>query len=80
VAHHRARPATRDSSRALVLRTGPGRADQTLVQQSRVTAQPVVEALPPPVQPPAQAVGDTVEQTAGTVDEALAPVAGEPLP
>jgi chitodextrinase len=36
----------------------------------------VTNALPAPVQPPVAAVGDAVQQTAGTVDQTVTQVAG----
>jgi hypothetical protein len=46
------------------------------VEQTREAVAPVVEAVPAPARPPVNAVGDLVEDVAGTVDETLAPVVG----
>ena len=44
--------------------------------QTRETVAPVVQAAPPVAQAPVDAVGDTVEDVAGAVDETLAPIVG----
>ena len=49
---------------------------RSLVQTTRETAAPVLDAAPEPVQPVVEQVVDTVDQVAGTVDETLAPVTG----
>jgi hypothetical protein len=46
------------------------------VEQARDTIAPVVGTAPAPAQPTLDTVGDTVENVAGTVDQALAPVVG----
>ncbi len=46
------------------------------VERTREALAPVVEAAPAPAKPPVNAVGDLVEDVAGTVDETLAPVVG----
>jgi hypothetical protein len=42
-----------------------------VVQQTRTTAQPVVDAAPAPVRAPVEQVAETVEQVAGTVDQTV---------
>jgi hypothetical protein len=55
--------------------TGSG-AVRHVVQQTRATAQPVVDAAPAPVRAPVEQVAETVEQVAGTVDHTVEGVTG----
>jgi hypothetical protein len=55
--------------------TGSG-AVQHVVQQTRATAQPIVDAAPAPVRAPVEQVAETVEQVAGTVDHTVDGVTG----
>jgi hypothetical protein len=43
----------------------------SVVRQTRAAAAPVVQAVPAPVQAPVNAVGDTVEHVAATVDQTV---------
>jgi hypothetical protein len=52
----------------------PQRPVSGVVQQTHEAAAPVVDALPEPVRPPVDAVTGALEDTAGLVDDTLAPL------
>jgi hypothetical protein len=56
--------------------TVPSGTVETVVEQTRAAAKPVVDAVPAPAQQPVQEVVDTVESVAGTVDQTVDGVTG----
>jgi hypothetical protein len=72
-------PATPPTPSPPPVITGSGTV-QNVVTQTRAAAKPVLDAVPAPVQGPVNAVGDTVEQVAGTVDQTVDGLTGALLP